>query len=270
MVQYLQRAFQVGERRACSALPIHRSSYRYKSIAEPYAALRMRLRDLAATRVGWGYRRLTIALQREGWQVGKKLVYRLYLEENLLLRRKRPRRRLRSTGRQTPSPPLSLNERWSMDFMSDSLGNGRRFRVLTIVDDYSRESVCIRTGFRITGAQVATVLQGLARKRGLPKILKVDNGPEFTSVSLDQWAYWNKVQLNFSRPGTPTDNAVIESFNARVRQECLNAHWFENLDAAQAAINTWRQTYNNEHPHSSLGDIPPKEFARNHQKATSK
>lgn len=141
--------------------------------------------------------------------------------------------------------------------MSDSLGNGRRCRVLTIVDDYSRESVCIKAGF-------------LARKRGLPKTLKVDNGPEFTSVSLDQWAYWNKVQLNFSRPGTPTDNAVIESFNARVRQECLNAHWFENLDAAQAAIDAWRQTYNNEHPHSSLGDIPPREFAQNHQKATSR
>jgi len=151
--------------------------------------------------------------------------------------------------------------------MSDSLTGGRRFRVLTIVDDFSRESLHLGVARRFTGSDVAQVLQRLALHRR-PKALRVDNGPEFTSESLDQWAYWNQVRLDFTRPGKPTDNGVIESFNARLRQECLNAHWFESLDEAQDTIDAWRESYNQHPPHSSLGNLTPGEFAKTHPERT--
>tara|TARA_Y100000588_G_scaffold370962_1_gene441747 strand:+ start:349 stop:1182 length:834 start_codon:yes stop_codon:yes gene_type:complete len=264
MVEYLQDAYGISTRRACRVLPMHRSTYRYQYQPDPHTALRIRIRDLAESRVGWGYRRLRTLLLREGWSASKKLVYRLYREENLLLRPKKKRRRFRS--KQRPSPPSAeyLNARWSMDFMADSLADGRRFRVLTIVDDFSRESLYIGALFRFTSQQVVDVLADLKTRRGAPEAIRVDNGPEFTSVALDQWAYWQQTTLIFSRPGQPTDNGLIEAFNARLRQEFLNAHWFVSLKEAQRKIEQWRQHYNQERPHSSLGDLTPSEFAQKH------
>ena len=152
-----------------------------------------------------------------------------------------------------------------MDFMADSLADGRRFRVFTIVDDFSRESLYIAALFRFTAQQVVDVLDELKTRRGAPEAIRVDNGPEFTSVALDQWAYWQQTTLIFSRPGQPTDNGLIEAFNARLRQEFLNAHWFGSLREVQRKIEEWRQHYNQERPHSSLGDLTPNEFAQKHQ-----
>lgn len=164
-----------------------------------------------------------------------------------------------------PTATFARNARWSMDFMADSLADGRRFRVLTIVDDFSRESLYIGALFRFTAQQVADVLEELKTHRGAPDAIRVDNGPEFTSVVLDQWAYWNQTSLVFSRPGQSTDNDLIEAFNARLRQEFLNAHWFVSLKDAQRKIEQWRQHYNQERPHSSLGDLTPNEFVQKHQ-----
>ena len=266
MVQYLRSTYGLGIRRACRVIPLARSTYKYQSRAPQHTALRQRIRDLALSRIGWGYRRLTTVLQREGWRVGKGLVYRLYREENLLLRPKKRRRRVSHQARVLQSTPHQLNEQWSMDFMSDSLGNGHRFRALTIVDDFSRESVYIGVGSHFRGIQVAQTLASVARRRSAPKKIRVDNGPEFTSAALDQWAYWNEVQLVFSRPATPTDNAHIESFNARLRQECLNAHWFESIEEARDKIRAWQQQYNEEHPHSALGYLTPNAYAQKHAK----
>jgi putative transposase len=148
-----------------------------------------------------------------------------------------------------------------MDFMADQLFSGRRFRVLTLVDNFTRESLALRAGQRLTGDHVVEILEEVTRRRGMPKTIRVDNGPEFVSRSLDLWAYWNGVELDFSRPGKPTDNALIESFNGKFREECLNQHWFLSLAEAQERIDSWRRDYNQQRPHSSLGGLAPVEFA---------
>ena len=258
----LRARYRVSERRACSALGFPRSSHRYQSVRDERAELRIRLRDLAASRVHYGYRRLHILLQREGWQVGHTVVYRLYQEEGLSIRRRRPRRN-RSCQIRHQRPELTcINESWSMDFMADQLFDGQRFRLLTLVDSFSRESLAIRVGQRLTGDDVVQTLEQAAQARGTPKSIRVDNGPEFISKSLDWWAYFNGVKLDFSRPGKPTDNAVIESFNGRLRQECLNQHWFLSLDDAQRIVDAWRTDYNEDRPHSSLENLTPAQFAR--------
>ena len=221
----------------------------------------MKLRDLATSRVHYGYRRLHILLQREGWTVNHKLVYRLYKEEGLTMRRKRPRRNRSCQIRECRTEVKQSNERWSMDFMADQLYCGQRFRLLTLVDNFSRVSLAIHAGKRLTGDHVVQVLESVSKDHGLPKMIQVDNGPEFISKSLDWWAYWNKVKLDFSRPGKPTDNAVIESFNGRLRQECLNQNWFLSLEDAQEKLDQWRMDYNHQRPHSSLGQLTPMEFA---------
>ncbi len=260
-VVYAQVAYGVSERRACRVLMFPRSSQRYTSVADGQAALRMRLRDLAAARVSYGYRRLHVLLQREGWTVNHKRVHRLYRLEELALRRKKPRRHVSAQRRESRPVPTGRDHSWSMDFMSDELYDGRRIRLLTLVDNFTRESPAIWVGRSIGGLRVAEVLEGLALEQRLPKIIRVDNGPEFTSKVLDQWAYLHGVELDFSRPGKPTDNAFIEAFNARVRQECLNANWFLSLDDARGKIEDWRQDYNAERPHSALGNRTPQEFA---------
>ena len=253
--------YEVSQRRACSVLRVTRSTVRYQSIADDRAELRIRLRDLAASRVRYGYRRLHILLRREGYQVNAKLVYRLYVEEGLCIRRRSPKRRKSVQIRLKRSAAERTNELWSMDFMSDQLYCGPRFRLLTIVDNFSRESLAIEVGQRLTGDDVVSVLERVSESRGVPEAIRVDNGPEFISRSLDLWAYWNKVKLDFSRPGKPTDNAFIESFNGTVREECLNQHWFLTLDEAQEKLESWREDYNTDRPHSSLGNLTPQEFA---------
>lgn len=251
----------MSERRACNLLKLHRSTFRYKSIKDPQVELRIRLKDLAAARVGYGYKRLHVLLQREGWNVNHKRIYRLYIEENLGLRKKPPKRRVSCLKRKSHPLARWKNDCWSMDFMADQLFDGRRIRTLNIVDNHTRESLAIKVGQSLKGMDVVKALELVTEKHGKPKVIRVDNGPEFISKDLDLWAYWNKVKLDFIRPGKPTDNAFIESFNDKFRKECLNENWFLSLKDAEEKIEKWRQDYNTFRPHSSLGNKTPIEFA---------
>jgi len=262
MVDYLKSHYPVSERRACQVVAVARSVHRYQSIANRHEPLRGRLRELATTRYRYGYRRLHVLLRREGYQVGKHLVYRLYREEGLVLRPRRPRRHVSAARRQRPVRGAShVNEAWSMDFVSDQLHNGSRFRALTVVDVHTRECLAIEPGHRLTGDNVVKVLNRLRYTRGAPKRVYCDNGSEFTSRILDLWAYHNQVTMEFSRPGKPTDNGHIESFNGRLRDECLNAHWFGSLTDAKDKIEVWRSDYNEARPHRALNYLTPNEFA---------
>jgi putative transposase len=260
VVRFFRTGFRVSERRACRLAGVARSSYRYRSAAADQTALRLRLRDLAATRVRYGYRRLHILLRREGWRVNHKRVYRLYRLEGLGIRAKR-RKKLASTPRVLPPPAHRPQERWSLDFLTDGLANGQRFRVLTIVDNVSRVSPAIEVGVSLTGERVVAILERLKGTMGRPERIAIDNGPEFISKALDAWAYRNGVQLEFSRPGKPTDNAFAESFNGRLRDECLNQHWFASLEEARQTIESWRIEYNTERPHRALGQQTPAAWA---------
>jgi len=219
--EVLEVCYEVSERRVCQVLECHRSIYRYRSVADEQAALRMRIRDLAHARVSYG-RRLHVLLRREGWKVNHKRVYRLYKLAGLMMRPKKPKRHVSACRRLERALANHPNEGWSMDFMSDELYNGQGIRLLTLVDNYSRESLAIEVAERIGGQRVAEVLMQVAQERGFPETIRVDNGPEFTSKRLDQWAYLSGVELDFIRPGKPTDNGLIEAFNGRFREECLN------------------------------------------------
>jgi putative transposase len=243
-------------------LRISSSVYRYKSRARDSSVLRMRIREIAATRVHYGYRRVHVLLQREGFIDNHKRVYRLYQEEGLSLRLKRPKRNKSARLRQPKHEVTAINQIWSMDFVADALFDGRRLRALTIVDNYTRESLAIEVGQSLKGEDVVNTLNHIATRRGLPSIIKVDNGSEFISKVMDKWAYERGIELDFSRPGKPTDNAKVESFNGRLRQECLNAHWFLSLEDARHKIDEWRQYYNEMRPHSALQWATPAEFAR--------
>jgi len=251
----------VSERRVCGILEFQRSTCQYRSVADEQAALRIRLRDWAQARVSYGYRRLHVLLQREGWKVNHKRVYRLYRVEGLGMRPKKPRRHVTACRRIERAVAEEPNDSWSMDFMSDELFDGRRIRLLTIVDNFTRESLAIEVAERIGGQRVVEVLMRLGEERSLPRIIRVDNGPEFISKRLDQWAYLNGVELDFSRPGKPMDNGLIEAFNGRLRQECLNESWFLSLNDAREKVETWRQEYNRERPHGALGNLAPLEYA---------
>lgn len=261
VVSHLRAAYDISERRACKVTGFPRTTQRYRSRRDPQIELRMRLKELAAARVRYGYRRLHVLLRREGWMVNAKRVYRLYVEEGLSIRAKTPRRRRASRYRSGRPEITEANQAWAMDFMSDALFDGRPFRILTVVDCHSRESLAIvpRTNFR--AHQVVEVLDRLIRERGKPTSLRCDNGPEFAGRMLDQWAYLNGVEIDFSRPGKPTDNAYIEAFNARLRAECLNASWFLSMVDARDRIEEWRVDYNELRPHSSLGNLTPREYA---------
>lgn len=267
VVDVLQSTYQVGERRACSAMGFGRSSQRYRSRRDPQVALRMRLKDLAAVRVRYGYRRLHVLLRREGWAVNHKRVHRLYAEEGLSIRTKLPRRKRAWRYRQGRPAVGGANEVWAMDFMSDQLFDGRPIRILTVVDIHTREGLSTTPRANFRAAQVVEVLDQLVRVRGKPKCLRVDNGPEFAGRLLDHWAHLNGVEIDFSRPGKPTDNAFIEAFNARLRAECLNASWFLSLADARDRIEEWRCHTNEERPHSALGNLTPRAFANQAQPA---
>jgi putative transposase len=232
---------------------------RYRSQARDQSPLRQRIKELAAVRVRYGYRRIRIPLRREGWEVNAKRVYRLYREEGLSLRYKRAKERV-SAPRVIPPPATRPNERWSIDFLKDSLLDGRPFRAFTVVDNVSKVSPAIVADFSIKGERVVAVLDRL-KAGGLPKRLAVDNGPEFISKALDAWAYRNGVALEFSRPGKPTDNAFVESFNGHFRQECPDQHWFAGLSEARQIIEAWRVEYNTERPHQVLKYGTPTAFA---------
>jgi putative transposase len=258
----LRVAYEVSVRRACEVVLLARSTYGYRSRADRQEALRMRIRDVAQARAHYGYRRVLVQLRREGWAVNHKRVYRLYAEECLTLKRTKPRRHVSSQRRTERPQATRLNEVWAMDFMADQLFDGRRFRILTLVDTHSRECLALEVGQSITGADVAGVLEGICTRRGAPKTICVDNGSEFKSKVMDQWSYSHGVRLDFSRPGKPTDNAMIEAFNSRFRQECLNEHWFLSLADARGIIERWRKEYNRWRPHSALGNLTPTAYAR--------
>ncbi len=241
---------------------VSRSSHRYRSTASDQTALQMRLRDLAAARVRYGYRRLHVLLRREGWHVNHKRVYRLYRQDGLSLRLKTRKKRI-SALRVVQPPAQAPNQHWSMDFMTDSLYDGRRFRVLTIVDNMTRESPAIAVDFSLPSKRVVAVLDHLARVQEMPQVLYVDNGPEFVAKALDDWAHRHGVKLAFSRPGTPTDNPFIEAFNGRVRQECLDQHWFASIEDARITIEAWRVEYNTVRPHTALQHLAPAAYKAN-------
>jgi len=260
-VRHLQDSFRISERRACRVLPLARASHRYRSIQKDPIVLRQRIREIAGARVRYGYRRIHVLLRREGFQVSKHRVHRLYREEGLSLRRKRPRRHVSAARRAERPEPKRRNESWSMDFVSDSLFDGRRFRAFTLVENFSRECLAIRAEPRLYGSDVAEILDQVVEEKGKPSRIFLDNGPEFISKALDLWAYQARVTLDFSRPGKPTDNAYIESFNGSFRDECLNTNWFLSMNDARAKIESWRREYNEFRPHSSLGERTPSEVA---------
>ncbi len=222
----------------------------------------MRIKEIANTRVHYGYRRVHVMLKRERWQDNVKRAYRLYQEQGLSLRMKRPKRNKSARLRQPRHVVTAINQIWSMDFVADALFDGRKLRALTVVDNYTRESLAIDVGQSLKGDDVVATLNRIAVTRGLPATIKVDNGSEFISKVMDRWAYARGVELDFSRLGKPTDNAKIESFIGRLRQECLNLHWFLSLEDAKEKIEAWRQYYNETRPHSALQWESPAHFAR--------
>jgi putative transposase len=260
-VRYLRERFAISERRACGLVGISRTAMRYQRRLRDDAALGQRLRELARERNRFGYRRLHVLLRREGLVVNLKRVYRLYRTEQLALRR-RKRRRAAGLPRGPLLPVTQPNERWSIDFVSDVLAWGRRFRLLTVVDTFTRESLAIEIDTSLPGERVVRVLDRVAAQRGAPREIVMDNGPELTGRVLDQWAYGRGVRLRFIDPGKPVQNAHIESFHSRLRDECLNEHWFTSLADARRIVEAWRVDYNQGRPHSALGYRTPDEFHR--------
>jgi putative transposase len=259
-VVYICDHYSTSRRRACRLVRFHRSVLYYRSIKDPRLDLRARMRELAQTRVRFGYRRLHVLLRREGWKLGRNQAYRLYTQEALQLRSKLPRRRKMVVSRREQFKPHRPNDAWSMDFVADQLVNGQRFRALTIVDVFSREALAIKVGQRLRGEDVVQVCNQLVAQRRAPKRIFVDNGSEFSGRLMDLWAYHHGVRMDFSRPGKPVDNCFVESFNGSLRDECLNVHWFETLDDAKAKIEQWRQDYNETRPHQALNELAPVEF----------
>lgn len=243
-------------------LGAERSSYHCKGKRRSQAALEQRIKEIAETRVRYGYRRIHVLLRREGWAVNQKRIYRLYKGLGLQLRNKTPKRRVKAKLREDRKPPIRANETWAMDFVHDQLVTGTKIRVLTIVDTFSRYSSAIVPRLRFRAPDVIEVLERVGAEIGLPGTIRVDQGSEFISRDLDLWAYQRNVTLDFSRPGKPTDNAFIESLNGKFRMECLNAHWFMSLDDAARKCEAWRRDYNEVRPHSSIGNIPPKELMK--------
>jgi len=217
----------------------------------------MRIKEIASTRVRYGYKRIHILLRREGWKINHKRVYRIYREEGLNLRHKSKRKRYVYRGEEVNA----RSKCWALDFVSDSLYNGEKFRALTIIDIYTRECLQIYANQRFRGESVVEELDRITLRRGYPKKIRVDNGPEFISKALDAWAYHNGVKLDFSRPGKPTDNAYIESFNGSLRDECLNTNWFLSIEDARDKLKAWQKDYNEYRPYSSLNNQTPAVYA---------
>jgi putative transposase len=260
VVRWAEHAYRVSERRACRTIGVSRSVVRYRSVRPHQAMLRERVKELAAVRVRSGYRQIHVWLRREGWPVNHKRVYRLYTEEGLTLKRRRPKRHRSAAARQQPAAPVTANEMWATDFIHDTLADGRTIRVLTAIDVFTRECVALEASPTFRGSDVARILGSAGATRGLPQRIRVDHGTEFTSKALDHWAYWNRVELDFIRPGKPTDNPFIEAFNATLRRECLSQHWFVGLEDAQTTLDRWKEDYNNTRPHSSLDNQSPAHF----------
>ena len=249
----------LSERTACTLAGVSRTAFRYQAKPAKDDALRARLKELAVQQSAYGYLLLHGILKGEGLVVNKKHTYRLYTEEGLRVRTKKRKKLQRP--RQPMEVPTRVNQRWSMDFVSDQLSSGRRFRVLNIVDDFSREMVGQLVSVSITGSQVARFLNQLFEDRNKPRKIVCDNGTEFTSKAMFFWSRESGVKLGFIQPGKPTQNAFVESLNGKFRNECLNRHWFRTMEEARVEVMAWQYQYNNVRPHSSLNYIPPVAFA---------
>jgi putative transposase len=258
-------SFGLSVRRACNLVDLWRATYCHQRKSADDKAIRQRLKELAEQRRRFGCHRLHVILKREGLVINHKRTERIYREEGLSLRLKKRKKKVAMLRVKLPEPQY-INQRWSMDFISDSLCTGRRFRALNIVDDFSRESLVIEVDTSIGGARVVNVLERLAELRGLPEVITTDNGPEFAGKALDEWAYRTGVKLHFIRPGKPIENAYIESFNGKLRDECLNENWFFTLKDAREVIEAWRIDYNEFRPHSSLGDLSPLQYVYKNEK----
>lgn len=259
-VEILRKDYPVSLRRACGLVKMSTSSFYYRAKPREDDQLRSALKESAMRRKRWGYRMLTEVLRRQGFTDNHKRIYRVYRKEGLQVAVRRKRKTARWRG-EKPAASLARNDRWSMDFVSDQLADGRKIRTLNIVDDHTRECLAIEVDTSLSGFRVCRVLDRLVADRGHPARIITDNGPEFTSKVLDRWAYEHCVELQFIQPGKPVQNAFVESFNGTFRNECLNEHWFISLQEAKDLIEAWRVDYNTERPHSSLGGMTPGEFA---------
>ena len=259
-VAHLRTRYQVSERRACSALGTDRMTVRYRGRRPDDAALRARLRELAAIRRRFGYRRLHVLMRREGLTMNHKKLRRLYREERLQVRRRSGRKR--ALGTRAPMMiPQGPNQRWSLDFLSDAFTNGRRFRILAIVDDFTRECLALIADTSLPGLRVVRELEAVIARRDRPAMCISDNGTELTGMAILRWSQEMRIEWHYIVPGKPTQNAFIESFNGRLRDELLNETLFTSLDQARAVLAAWKDDYNMVRPHSALGNLTPAEYA---------
>jgi putative transposase len=258
---HLSQTYAVSQRRACKVIGADRSAVRYRSRRPNDGTIRHRLRELAALRRRFGYRRLHILLDREGVRVNHKKLRRIYGEERLQVRRRSGRKR--ALGTRAPlTIPQGPNQRWSLDFLGDALDDGRRFRILAVVDDFTRECLCLVADTSLPGLRVARELDAIIAKRGRPVLCVSDNGTELTSMAILRWCQETQVQWHYIAPGKPTQNAFVESFNGRLRDELLNETLFVSLAHARSALADWKDDYNMIRPHSAIGNLPPAIYAK--------
>ena len=253
------RHHDISITRACGLVDLERSSYYYRVHGRDDDLLRNALKEAAASHRRWGYRFLLVVLRREGFRDNHKRVYRVYREEGLQVRQRKRKHTAKWRG-EKPVPPEAINKRWSMDFVHDSTNRGRKLRMFNVVDDCTRRCLRIEVDTSLSGKRITRALDQLIELYGKPEVLLMDNGPEFTSKILDEWAHKNGIALQFIEPGKPMQNGYVESFNGTLRNECLNEHWFENLREAQCIIERWRVNYNAVRPHSSLNYLTPDEY----------
>jgi putative transposase len=258
---HLSQQFEVSQRRACKIIGVDRSVVRYRSRRPDDGSIRVRLRELAAIRRRFGYRRLQILLDREGTHMNHKKLRRLYAEEGLQVRRRGGRKRALGT-RAPMTIPQGPNQRWSLDFLSDAMTDGRRFRIFAVVDDFTRECLCLVADTSLSGLRVARELDGIIAERGRPVLVVSDNGTELTSMAILRWCQETGVEWHYIAPGKPTQNAFIESFNGRLRDELLNETLFVSVAQARTMLEAWLLDYNTVRPHSAIGNLPPAEYAK--------
>ena len=264
MAQCVVARFGLSQRRVCRLVDLDRNTLRYRSRRPDDRVLRARIREIAEAKRRYGCPRIYVRLRREGWTVNHKKVERVYQEEGLSLRR-RARKKFTAAPRVALPAPTRPGLCYAMDFVHDRLATGRRFKCFTMTDPCSKEVPVIEVDGAIGGERVCRILDRVFAERPLPEILMLDNGPEFSGNALDAWACQHGVTLHFIQPGKPVQNAFIESFNGRFRDECLNEHWFVTLQEAQVVIEAWRREYNEERTHSTIGDVTPMEFITNYQ-----
>jgi len=260
-VEHVRQLFAISERRACFILAVDRTSMRYAHRRSDDGDLRSRLREIALERRRFGYRRLGIMLAREGIVMNHKKLLRLYREENLRVRRRRGRKRAMGT-RAPMALPQAPNQRWSLDFVSDTLACGRRFRMLAVVDDFTRECLALVADTSLSGARVGRELDAIIAVRGKPLMIVSDNGTELTSLAILRWTQDRRIEWHYIAPGKPQQNGYVESFNGRLRDECLNETLFASLSHARSVLCNWREDYNHVRPHSGIGGLTPADAAR--------